>query len=50
MRSKVRILTEAFRALSKTEKGNLLWHLQQGTPILCGVPDAIYFFVIAGKP
>jgi hypothetical protein len=47
MPSTVDILTKAFAALSVDQKDNLLYHVERGTPILCG-DGASQFFVYDG--
>ena len=32
----IEVLTRAFRALTAEQRANLLWHVNAGTPILCG--------------
>ncbi len=35
-------LTEAFRALPKADRDRLMWHVEQGTRIICGTDTANY--------
>lgn len=37
-----RTLVAGFKRLGPEEKANLSWHLDQGTPILCGVKSAFF--------
>lgn len=43
------ILVAAFGALSDKQKANLRYHLDAGTPILCGAAEAAQYYVYGGR-
>lgn len=42
MTTSQRILVTAFKALTAREKDRLRWHLEKGTPVLCGKNAALF--------
>ena len=44
----VQTLVRAFFRLTNEELGNMLWHQEQGTEVLCGKDSGLYAFRGAG--
>ena len=38
----IEALATAFRALTRKQRANLLWHLEHKTPICCGKDSELY--------
>jgi hypothetical protein len=48
MKPCVETLVRAFRGLTKRQRGNLLWHVEKGTKILCGSETNMWFALGGG--